>query len=135
MSDYLIQRIDASPHITLHAHSAITALRGDPGLREVEWGDRRTGEATRLEARNVFVMIGAAPNTEWLEGCLALDPSGFIRTGHDEDGRVLESPYATSQPGIYAVGDVRSGSVKRVASGVGEGSVVVQAIHRYLHPA
>ena len=134
MSDYLIQRIDASPNITLHAYCAITALHGDEGLREVTWTNRETGKETTLTTRNIFAMIGAAPNTGWLGGCLALDASGFVRTGHDDEGRPLDSPYATSQPGIYAVGDVRAGSVKRVASGVGEGSVVVQAIHRYLNP-
>jgi len=79
-------------------------------------------------------MIGADPNTAWLCGCLPLDSNGFVRTGSDEDGKVLASPYATTLPGIFAVGDVRSGSVKRIASGVGEGSIVVQAIHRFLHP-
>ena len=83
---------------------------------------------------NLFLMIGADPNTDWLCGCLPLDANGFVRTGSDENGQVLASPYATTLPGIYAVGDVRSGSVKRIASGVGEGSIVVQAIHRYLHP-
>ena len=79
-------------------------------------------------------MIGAEPNTEWLNGCLELDQRGFVVTGHDADGRPLESPFATTIDGIYAVGDVRSGSTKRVASSVGEGSVVVQAIHRFLSP-
>jgi thioredoxin reductase (NADPH) len=79
-------------------------------------------------------MIGAAPNTEWLCGCLPLDKGGFVSTGQDADGQALSSPFATTTPGIYAVGDVRAGSVKRVASGVGEGSVVVQAIHRFLDP-
>jgi len=80
-------------------------------------------------------MIGADPNTDWLGGCLALDAKGFVETGKGADGMALASPYATSRPGIFAVGDVRSGSVKRVASSVGEGSVVVQAIHQFLHPA
>lgn len=134
MSDYLIRRIEASDRITLHAQCEITALAGDSGLREVEWKNRATGDATRVPARNIFVMIGAAPNTAWLKDCLALDASGFVKTGHDEQGRALDSPFATSRLGVFAVGDVRSGSVKRVASGVGEGSVVVQAIHRYLNP-
>ena len=81
---------------------------------------------------NVFVMIGAEPNTDWLDGCLALDAKGFVKTGPDAPGAT--SGYATSKPGIFAIGDVRSGSVKRVASGVGEGSVVVSAVHQYLHP-
>jgi len=83
---------------------------------------------------NVFVMIGAAPNTEFLDGCLELDRSGFIKTGLGADGQRLATPYATTLPGVYAVGDVRSGSVKRVASGVGEGSVVIQSVHQFLHP-
>jgi thioredoxin reductase (NADPH) len=134
MSDYLIRRIEASDRITLHAQCEITALAGDSGLREVEWKNRATGDATRVPARNVFVMIGAAPNTAWLKDCLSLDASGFVKTGHDEEGSALDSPFATSRLGVFAVGDVRSGSVKRVASGVGEGSVVVQAVHRYLNP-
>ena len=78
-------------------------------------------------------MIGAEPNTQWAAGCLALDSQGFVCTGA-RAGADVDSPYATSRAGVYAVGDVRSGSVKRVASGVGEGSVVIQAIHRYLNP-
>ena len=84
---------------------------------------------------NVFVMIGAEPNTDWLDGCLDLDAKGFVVTGKAADGMALASPFATTKPGIFAVGDVRSGSVKRVASGVGEGSVVIQAVHQFLHPA
>lgn len=134
MSDYLVQRILSSPRIELHTRTEITALAGHRFLEEVTWVHRPTGEATTHRIGNVFVMIGAAPNTEWLNGCLELDGKGFIRTGVDAEGRRLASPFATSRPGIYAVGDVRSGSVKRVASSVGEGSVVVQAIHGFLHP-
>jgi thioredoxin reductase (NADPH) len=134
MSDYLVQRIASSPKITVHPFSQITRLEGDRLLREVSWTDRRTGATETRAISNLFVMIGAEPNTEWLGGCLALDTRGFIRTGSDAEGRALSSPFVTSRPGIFAVGDVRSGSVKRVASGVGEGSVVVQAIHQYLNP-
>ncbi len=134
MSDYLVQRIERSPRITLHAHTEITALAGDERLREVTWTDRTTAASETRSIGNVFVMIGAEPNTEWLDGCLTLDARGFIETGRDARGVALASPYATSMPGIYAVGDVRSGSVKRVASGVGEGSVVIQAVHQFLHP-
>lgn len=133
MSDYLVQRIASSERITVHARSEVTALDGDPTLQRVSWAHRDTGQAQTHAIGNLFVMIGAAPNTEWLGGCLALDTAGFVRTGHADDGTPLESPYATSRPGIWAIGDVRAGSVKRVASGVGEGSVVVQAIHRFLH--
>ena len=78
-------------------------------------------------------MIGAVPNSGWLDGCLALDARGFVQTGTDAEGKALTSPYATTQPGLFAVGDIRSGSVKRVASSVGEGSVVVQAVHQFLN--
>ncbi len=134
MSDYLVQRILSSPRITLHTDTDITALRGDRYLSEVAWTDRRTGVESAHAIANLFVMIGAEPNTEWLAGSLDLDDRGFVVTGRDREGRALPSPYATSCEGVFAVGDVRSGSVKRVASGVGEGSVVVQAIHQFLHP-
>jgi thioredoxin reductase (NADPH) len=134
MSDYLVRRIATSPRISVHAGCEITRLAGEPSLQEVGWTNVRSGEATIKSIANLFLMIGAEPNTEWLAGCLALDPKGFVITGRDEEGRPLTSPYATTRPGIFAVGDVRAGSVKRVASGVGEGSVVVQAIHQYLSP-
>lgn len=134
MSDYLVQRIASSPQITLHARSEIVELHGEQVLREVTWRHRDSGERTRRAIGNLFVMIGAEPNTEWLHGCLALDDKGFVVTGRDAAGMALPSPYATSKPGIYAVGDVRADSVKRVASSVGEGSVVVAAIHRFLEP-
>jgi thioredoxin reductase (NADPH) len=132
MSDYLVQRIERSDRITLHTHARITALAGDSHLTQVTWSERDGAETTR-PATSVFVMIGAEPNTQWAAGCLELDRQGFIVTGA-RAGADADSPYATSRPGVYAVGDVRSGSVKRVASGVGEGSVVVQSVHRYLHP-
>ena len=135
MSDYLIQRIRSSPAIIFHPHTEITGLAGDRELREVTWTDRRSGTSETLPIRNVFLMIGAEPNTEWLSGCLELDAKGFVRTGRDVSTPQLSSTFATSKPGVYAVGDVRAGSVKRVASGVGEGSVVVQAIHQFLHPS
>lgn len=133
MSDYLVQRIAASPRITLHTHTEVTALDGDHSLRRVSWTDRRSGVCQTHDIDNLFVMIGAVPNTDWLRGCIDLDDRGFVRTGLASDGPGA-SPYATNVPGVYAVGDVRAGSVKRVASAVGEGSVVVQAIHAYLHP-
>ncbi|MDQ1229171.1 FAD-dependent oxidoreductase [Sphingomonas sp. SORGH_AS_0879] len=132
MSDYLVQRIALSSTITLHPFSEVSALAGGEALREVEWRDVRTDERTRIECGALFVMIGAEPNTDWLRDCLPLDASGFVMTGADREGRALGSPYETSRPGIYAVGDVRAGSIKRVASSVGEGSVVVQAIHGFL---
>ena len=134
MSDYLVQRIESSERISLHPHSEVSALAGDASLESVTWTNRASGERTTRPARSIFVMIGAEPNTQWAAGCLELDAQGFIRTGA-QAGAGADSPYATSREGVYAVGDVRSGSVKRVASGVGEGSVVVQAIHRFLNPA
>lgn len=129
MSDYLVQRIAQSPHITLHSRSEIVGLAGDDRLRQLTWRNRDTGAEETRAIGNVFVMIGAVPNTGWLDGCLALDPKGFVVTGAGD-----ATPYETSVPGIFAVGDVRAGSVKRVASGVGEGSVVVAAVHRFLDP-
>lgn len=129
MSDYLVQRIEQSPRITLHTATEITELDGDGRLRSVIWKNRDTGESESKPIGNIFLMIGAVPNTDWLGNCLDLDDKGFVMTGKGG------SPYASSKPGIWAVGDVRSGSVKRVASGVGEGSVVVASVHHYLHPA
>ena len=130
MSQYLISRIENSSHITVHTKSEIVELDGDPSLERVTWANLNTGERTARNISNVFVMIGAEPNTGWLFGTVRLDKKGFILTG-GTDG-FDKSPYATSMPGIYAVGDARANSVKRVASAVGEGSVVISYIHRYL---
>ncbi|WP_313555916.1 FAD-dependent oxidoreductase [Agrobacterium cavarae] len=137
MSDYLVQRIRNSPHITLHETSDITGLHGENGLQGVSWSNRKTGQSFERPATNLFVMIGASPNTEWLAGCVELDRSGFVETGFPDDGELAtpSTPYRTSKPGVFAVGDVRSGSIKRVASAVGEGSVVVAAIHQFLAKA
>jgi thioredoxin reductase (NADPH) len=126
MSRYLIERIEASERITLHPFTEVTALEGARQLEALHWTERRTGATERRAVGALFVMIGAVPSTDWLDGCLELDEQGFVRTGSGE------TFFCSSKPGIFAVGDVRSGSVKRVASGVGEGSVVVSAIHRYL---
>src|SRR5262249_35040194 len=138
MSDYLVQRIAATPRVTLLTETEITGLDGERMLETVTWTNHANGDCQCKPIRNVFVMIGAAPNTDWLKDCLALDPKGFVLTGPAgatrQDGVDIGSVFATSREGVFAVGDVRSGSVKRVASGVGEGSVVVQAIHRFLHP-
>jgi thioredoxin reductase (NADPH) len=129
MSAYLIQRIASSSRITLHAHSEIVSLDGDTHLRSVSWCDRKTHKTRSCQTGNVFVMIGALPNTEWLRGRLELDMNGFVITSpRDGDGCAFE----TSLPGVYAVGDVRASSVKRVANAVGEGSVVVSYVHRYI---
>lgn len=126
MSSYLIDRITASDAITLHPFSEVTGLAGETHLERLSWRDRRDGALTEIPAGALFVMIGAQPCSDWLAGCAALDDSGFILTG---DGC---TPFETSRAGLFAVGDVRSGSVKRVASGVGEGSVVIQAVHRFI---
>lgn len=130
MSQYLISRIENSAHITLHPDSEIEALEGAAALERVTWVNRKTGERTEKPIGSVFVMIGAEPNTGWLYGTVKLDKKGFILTG-GEDG-FEGTPYATSVAGMYAVGDVRAASVKRVASAVGEGSVVISDVHRYL---
>lgn len=126
MSRYLIDRIEASDRITLHPFSEVTALDGEKHLEALDWTHRKSGEVTRRDVGALFVMIGAEPNTDWLRDCVTLDAAGFVETGSGE------TFFCSTKPGIFAVGDVRSGSVKRVASGVGEGSVVVSAIHRYL---
>jgi thioredoxin reductase (NADPH) len=132
MSEYLIGRINASAKITLHSHTNVTGLEGDRLLERVSWTNSKSGETETRPVSNLFAMIGAVPNTDWLGGCVPLDRGGFVVTGRGAEGMALASPYATERPGIYAVGDVRSESTKRVASGVGEGSVVVSAIHQYL---
>jgi thioredoxin reductase (NADPH) len=135
MSDYLIGRIDASDRITLHTQSEIAALRGERHLEEVTWRHRGTGALTTHPVTNVFLMLGAVPNTEWLAGCgVRVDGGGFVLVGAQAgaaDGRE-PSLFETSRPAIFAVGDVRAGSVKRVASSVGEGSAVVSAVHQVL---
>jgi thioredoxin reductase (NADPH) len=130
MSQYLVSRIENSSHITLCPNSEIEKLEGGSSLERVTWTNRMTGERTVKPIGSVFVMIGAEPNSGWLFGTVRLDKKGFILTG-GADG-FENTPYATSVPGIFAVGDVRSKSVKRVASAVGEGSVVISDVHRYL---
>jgi thioredoxin reductase (NADPH) len=130
MSQYLIDRIESSSHITLYPNSEIEKLEGASSLERVTWINRTTGERTVKPIPSVFVMIGAEPNSGWLFGTVKLDKKGFILTG-GTDG-FENTPYATSVPGMFAVGDVRSNSVKRVASAVGEGSVVISDVHRYL---
>jgi thioredoxin reductase (NADPH) len=130
MSQYLISRIENSSHITLYTDSEIVKLEGESSLECVTWINRKTKESMRMPIGSVFVMIGAEPNSGWLFGTVRLDKKGFILTG-GTDG-FQSTPYATSVPGMFAVGDVRSNSVKRVASAVGEGSVVISDVHRYL---
>lgn len=129
MSDYLTSRLDADPKITIHYGAEIDCLAGNDRLEYVTIKRRHTSDIQRIDAGAVFLMVGAAPNTEWLANLARLDEKGFVMTGQDVD---KSSPFATSCTGVFAVGDVRAGSVKRVASSVGEGSVVISAIWQYL---
>lgn len=131
MSEYLVHRIAGNRRISLHPNTEITALRGDRHIEGVTWKNRLTDELREISVHHLFVMIGADPCTQWLNNCIQLDRSGFVITGTHEQSTRL-GLYQTSRPGIFAVGDVRSGSVKRVASSVGEGAVVVADIHNYL---
>ena len=129
MSDYLLQRLERHPRITIHLCTQVKQLHGDDMLTGITVRDRTGGQDWQLNTKALFVMVGAAPNTEWLSGLVDLDPRGFVRTGPDVGGR---DAYETSCPGIFAVGDVRAGSVKRVASAVGEGSVVMSAVWAHI---
>jgi thioredoxin reductase (NADPH) len=142
MSRYLIRRIEETPTIVLRPHTEIVALEGGDHLESVGWRSSQPGQTEEHKIRHVFVMTGAAPNTRWLEGCVALDAKGFIKTGSGlspEDLGAARWPLArppylleTSLPGIFAVGDVRGGSIKRVASAVGEGSIAISFVHQVL---
>ena len=142
MSRYLISRIENNPKIDLRAHTEIVNLEGDTHLETVRWQNNKTGNTEEHPISYVFVMAGAAPNTSWLNDCVVLDSKGFIKTGPDLSSEYLSAvnwplarqPYLleTSLPEIFAVGDVRSGSIKRVASAVGEGSIAISFIHQVL---
>jgi thioredoxin reductase (NADPH) len=129
MSDYLLSRLKAEQKVTIHLNSSATELHGGEQLQAVTVKNAVSAAATRLQAGGLFLMVGARPNTDWLRGLVALDDKGFIQTGDNADA---PSPYASSVPGIFAVGDVRAGSVKRVASSVGEGSVVISAVWEHV---
>lgn len=143
MSRYLIRRIEDHPAIVRHTHTEIVSLEGNGHLERVGWRDNQTGASETHTIRHVFTMTGAIPSTGWLEKCLALDAKGFIKTGPDlspEDLATARWPLArpphlleTSLPGVFAIGDVRAGSLKRVASAVGEGSIAIAAVHQVLH--
>jgi thioredoxin reductase (NADPH) len=141
MSRYLIQRIEENPAIEMHYCTEIVGLGGVTQLEQVSWQNKNTGETSTHNIRHVFIMAGASPHTDWLKGCVLLDNKGFILTGRDLDPlsqsfnwplprapQMLE----TSLPGVFAVGDVRAGNVKRVASAVGEGSIAIPQVHRAL---
>jgi thioredoxin reductase (NADPH) len=129
MSRYLIDRIAALPNVTCHIGNEVAALEGDcrTGLTGAVFRNRADGSTKACALKHLFLFIGADPNTGWLTGCVETDPHGFVCTG-------LSSalPLETSRPGVFAIGDVRSGSVKRVAAGVGEGAAVVAQIHQAL---
>jgi thioredoxin reductase (NADPH) len=143
MSRYLIDRIERTDRIELLGHVGVRELMGDGALEGIVVEDNRSGERRTLGARALFVFIGAEANTGWLKGTIALDERGFVPTGRALDrseldartwNRLSREPFLleSSLPGVFAVGDVRSGSVKRVASAVGEGSMAVRFVHQYL---
>jgi len=143
MSRYLIRRIEDHPAIVRHVHTEIVSLEGNGHLERVGWRDSQSGSTETYGIRHVFTMTGAVPSTRWLDGCLALDAKGFIKTGPDlspEDLATARWPLGraphlleTSLPGVFAIGDVRAGSLKRVASAVGEGSIAIAAVHQVQH--
>ncbi|MFL5468604.1 MAG: NAD(P)/FAD-dependent oxidoreductase, partial [Gemmatimonadaceae bacterium] len=142
MSRYLIRRIEENPRITLGTSTEVVGLDGGDHLERVRWQTRDGGATETRDIRHVFVMTGAAPSTRWLHGCVALDGQGFIKTGSDLSPEELaganwslaRAPHLleTSKPGVFAVGDVRAGNIKRVASAVGEGSIAVSFVHQSL---
>jgi thioredoxin reductase (NADPH) len=144
MSRYLIQRLEENPKVELHFQTEISGLSGADHLERVTWRDRATGAESEHAIRHLFLMTGASPRTDWLKGCLAMDQKGFILTGRDLDGAsavdgnppwpLSRAPQMleTSLPGVFAVGDVRAGNVKRVASAVGEGAISIHLVHRAL---
>ena len=143
MSRYLIRRIEDHAKIVRHVHTEIVSFEGNGHLERVGWRDNQSGRIEVHGIRHVFTMTGAVPSTGWLNRCLALDARGFIKTGPDlspEDLATARWPLAraphlleTSLPGVFAIGDVRAGSLKRVASAVGEGSIAIAAVHQVLH--
>jgi thioredoxin reductase (NADPH) len=142
MSRYLIRRIEESPKIVVRPHTEIVGLEGGDHLESVRWQNNQTGQIEEHKIRHIFIMTGADPNTRWLDGCIALDDKGFIKTGPDLSAENLTAsrwPLArqphlleTSLPGVFAVGDVRGGSIKRVASAVGEGSIAISFVHQVI---
>lgn len=142
MSRYLVRRIEETPNIELRTNTEVTALTGNDQLEAVEWRSNKTGEVEQQQIGALFSMTGAVPNSAWLEGCVVCDDAGFIKTGTALSKEDLERakwplarpPYLleTSLPGVFAVGDVRGGNVKRVASAVGEGSIAVSFVHHVL---
>jgi thioredoxin reductase (NADPH) len=142
MSRYLVRRIEESHNIVLRTHTEIVGIEGGNHLESVRWKNNQMGQTEEHKISHIFIMTGADPNTRWLDGCIALDSKGFIKTGPDLSQENLSTahwslarqPYLfeTSLPGVFAVGDARGGSIKRVASAVGEGSTAISLIHKVL---
>jgi thioredoxin reductase (NADPH) len=142
MSRYLVRRIEETANITLHVSCQLVGLEGKESLEQVTWQHGPTGTMTTRAIRHVFMMTGARPRTEWLRGCVAVDAKGFVPTGHDLNTKDLvdagwpltRRPYLfeTSRPRVFAIGDARANSVKRVASAVGEGAICIQLVHQVL---
>jgi thioredoxin reductase (NADPH) len=137
MSRYLIDRIGATANIVVHPRTELTRLHGEHELTAVSWRSRETGVESEHAIGNVFLFIGADPETDWLKGCgVVLDAHGFVVTGQAarSESNASPAPLESSVPGVYAVGDVRSGSVKRVGGAIGEGAAAVAVIHQFLGP-
>ena len=136
MSRYLTDQLARHPNLEVLAGTEVAALRGEGELRGLTVAGRRDGSRRDLDARALFVFIGADPHTQWLPGALAADRAGFILTGRDAPAPGVPGPaplpLETTIPGVFAAGDVRSGSIKRVASAVGEGSMAVRLVHDHL---
>jgi thioredoxin reductase (NADPH) len=142
MSQYLIDQIEATPNIEVRVYSSVVEVKGENNLEAIAIANSTTGTTEIFPAKYLFIFIGAQPRTEWLDNVIDRDEKGFILTGADlqvenrypKNWKLDREPFLleTNIPGIFAVGDVRHNSIKRVASGVGEGSICVQFVHRYL---
>jgi thioredoxin reductase (NADPH) len=136
MSAYLIRDIENAPNVEVRHRVEVAGGGGDGRLEHLELRDQRSGEVESVPAAGLFVLIGAEPFTDWLPAAVSRDRWGFILTGPDTGGRWAQQraphPFETSMPGVFAAGDARHGSVKRVASAVGEGSLVIRQLHEYL---
>jgi thioredoxin reductase (NADPH) len=131
MSRYLVDQLASHPRVAVLTNTEARDLVGDRTLEAVIAEDNQTGQRTRIDARSLFVFIGAIPGTGWLAGCLDVDDHGFIRTGMD----IYPQPALSSRTGVFAAGDVRAGSIKRVAASVGEGAMAVRMVHERLRAA
>jgi thioredoxin reductase (NADPH) len=146
MSRYLVDRVEGTPNITVHTRRTVSAVEGEEEIAGISVRDADSGDETSLPVRALFLFIGAVPHTGWLQGCVELDRKGFVLTGNELPRPVLDGerwrevarpPFflETSLPGVFAAGDVRSESVKRVASAVGGGSMTVHFVHAHIGAA